>query len=63
LTVVGILASDKVYDGTTNAMLVLTNAALAGNLDGTNVVLRTTNATGAFADPHVGINKTVGFPD
>ena len=55
----GILARDKVYDGTTNATLILTQAELAGNLDGTNVVLSTTNATGAFADPHVGTNKTV----
>ena len=59
LTVAGISASDKVYDGTTNATLILTNAALAGNLDGTNVVLSTTNATGAFADPNVGSNKPV----
>ena len=59
LTVAGISASDKVYDGTTNATLILTNAALAGNLDGPNVVLSTTNATGAFADPNVGTNKTV----
>ena len=47
------------YDGTTNATLILTDAALVGNLDGTQVVLSTTNATGAFADPCVGINKTV----
>ena len=59
LTVTGIRAGDKVYDGTTNATLIFTQAALVGNLDGTNVVLCTTNATGAFADPNVGINKTV----
>ena len=59
LSVTGIRASDKVYDGTTIATLILTNAALAGNLDGTQVVLSTANATGAFADPNVGTNKTV----
>ncbi|MEI6396399.1 MAG: MBG domain-containing protein, partial [Verrucomicrobiota bacterium] len=59
LSVTGIRANDKVYDGTTNATLILTNAALAGNLDGINVVLNTTNATGAFADANVGTNKTV----
>jgi len=40
-------------------MLNLTNAELTGNLDRPNVVLSTANATGAFTDPNVGIDKTV----
>ena len=59
LTVSGILAVSKVYDGSTNATLILTNAALAGVMSGEDVTLDTTNAVGAFADPTAGTNKTV----
>jgi hypothetical protein len=59
LTVVGIEASNKVYDGTTNATLNVTNAALVGVASGDDVSLDTTNAAGAFADKAVGTGKTV----
>ena len=60
LTVTGITASDKVYDGTTSATLNTSGAALVGNLDGRNVVLSTAGASGAFLpDGSVGTGKTV----
>ncbi len=44
LTAAGITASSKVYDGTTNATLVVSNAVLVGVLNGDAVTLDTTNA-------------------
>jgi hypothetical protein len=61
LTVVGIEASNKVYDGTTNATLNVTNAALVGVISGDDVSLSTTNAVGAFVDKNVGTAKTVNI--
>jgi phosphotransferase system IIA component len=59
LTVAGVEAESKVYDGTTNATLIVSNAVLVGVLSGDTVSLDTTNATGAFADKNVGTGKTV----
>jgi trimeric autotransporter adhesin len=59
LTVTGITASDKAYDGMDNATLNTAGAALVGLLPLDNVNLDTTAATGAFADPSVGPAKTV----
>jgi trimeric autotransporter adhesin len=59
LTVAGAQASDKVYDGTTNATLLLSNAALVGVAGTDDVTLITTNAVGAFADKNVGTAKPV----
>jgi trimeric autotransporter adhesin len=59
LTVAGIEASDKVYDGTTNSMLIVTNAVLVGVQGTDDVTLDTTNAAGAFGDKNVGAGKTV----
>jgi autotransporter-associated beta strand protein len=59
LTVTGITAENKVYDGTTNATLVLSNAVLVGVVNSDAVTLDTTNAAGAFADAAVETNKTV----
>jgi autotransporter-associated beta strand protein len=59
LTVLGVEADDKVYDGATNAMLVTSNAVLAGVIAPDDVTLATTNALGAFADKNVGTNKAV----
>jgi len=61
LTVSGITASDKVYDGTTNASLSTTNAALVGvlSVDNGNVGLVTSNAVGTFVDQNFGLTKTV----
>ena len=60
LTVTGITASNKVYDGTTTATINKSGALLVGNLDGGNVVLNTAEAIGNFfPDGRAGFNKTV----
>jgi hypothetical protein len=61
LTVTGITAADKVYDGNTNASIDLSGAALTGIIDvDTNLVaLETNGATAAFGDKNVGTNKSV----
>jgi len=62
LTVNGITASDKEYDGTTTATLVATTtASLAGVISGDDVTLNATQAEGAFADANAnaGTGKTV----
>lgn len=60
VTVSGITAHDKNYDGTTNATLVLGNAKFAGIIDGDNL---TVTAKGTFEDPEVGNDKTVNISD
>ena len=59
LTVTGITANDKTYDGTTTATLNLGGATLNGVASGDAVTLNTGGAGGAFADAHVGTGKTV----
>ncbi len=59
LSVTGITAENKVYDGTTDATLNLEAAALDGVVDGDDVVLVTAEAAGAFADADVGEDKPV----
>ena len=59
LTVPGVEAADKTYDGTTNATLILTNALLAGAVSPDVLTLVTTNATGAFTNKTIGVGKTV----
>ncbi len=59
LTVTGISASDKVYDGTTEASLQTNNATLVGVESGDQVSLILTNAAGAFDTKTVGTAKTV----
>ena len=61
LTVTGITAANKVYDGTTTATLNTASAAPNGVLpaDAGNVTLLTTGATGSFADKSVGAGKLV----
>jgi hypothetical protein len=54
ITITGIAAADKTYDGTTAA--VVSNASAAGWIAGDNV---TVTATGAFADKNAGTAKTV----
>ncbi len=58
LTVTGITASNKSYDGTTAAALNTSGAMLAGVLSGDSVSLGGT-ALGAFIDPNAGNGKTV----
>ncbi|HEV2319471.1 MAG TPA: MBG domain-containing protein [Verrucomicrobiae bacterium] len=60
LTVTGITASNRMYDGTTTAALNISGANLTGDgLSGSDVTLNTSTASGFFIDPNVGTNKTV----
>jgi hypothetical protein len=59
VTVVGIVAENKVYDGTTVASLILDGAALAGVVDGDDVIVDATAVAGAFEDAEVGTSKLV----
>ena len=59
LTVSGITAANKVYDGTTDATLDASSAALAGAVPGDDVTLDVSGATGAFDTKDVGTGKTV----
>ena len=60
LSVTGITASDKIYDGTTSATLNTSAANLTGQgLAGSDVTLNTSSVSGAFLDPNAGANKTV----
>jgi trimeric autotransporter adhesin len=59
LTVTGITASDKAYDGSTAAPLNTVDATLVGPVTGDVVTLDTTAAAGAFTDAEVGTNKMV----
>jgi uncharacterized repeat protein (TIGR03803 family) len=59
LTVSGITAADKVYNGNTLATLNTTGAALAGVLSGDVVTLGTSGASGTFASKNVGQNVAV----
>ena len=61
LTVSGITAANKVYDGTTNATLNTGSASLSGVYSGDSVTLSASGATGAFASKDVanGITVTV----
>lgn len=59
LTVTGITANNKVYDGNTLATLNLGSALLVGLYGDDTVNLSTTGAAGAFATKNVGTVKTV----
>jgi uncharacterized protein YkwD len=61
VTVAGITAASKVYDGTTTATINTSCATLNGVLsaDKGDVTLMTSGVTGSFADPSVGTNKLV----
>jgi hypothetical protein len=59
LTVTGITASDKVYNGDTTATLNTAGAALVGVISGDDVSLDTSSAAGSFSDANVGTSKTV----
>ena len=58
LTVSGVLANSKVYNGNMGAALNTTNAALVGIVTGDSVSLSGT-PVGTFADKNVGTNKPV----
>ena len=59
LTVGGITAQNKVYDGTTSATINTSGAMLTGVISGDAVSLVTTGAVGAFASKDVGIGKPI----
>jgi gliding motility-associated-like protein len=59
LTITGISADNKVYDGTTTAILSTGSAALVGVLPGDIVNLISSGATGSFADKNIGTAKIV----
>jgi len=59
LTVSGVTAADKVWDGTQDATLDFSDASLQGIENGDDVELDTSNAVGQFDDANVGANKTV----
>ena len=61
VTVNGITASGKIYDGNTAATIDTSGATLAGVIGGDTVTLNTSSATGAFSDNASGNNKTVGI--
>jgi gliding motility-associated-like protein len=59
LTVSGITASNKVYDGTQAALLNTSGAILMGVQAGDDVSLVTSGAIGSFTNKNVGTGKTV----
>ncbi len=59
LTVTGLTASNKVYDGTTAAILNTNNAKLLGVRSGDTVTLNSSNAGGNFSGKNVGSNLAV----
>ena len=59
LTVSGVIANNKVYTGTTTAILNTGSAVLVGVLGGDVVSLVSTGATGTFANKNVGTSKVV----
>ena len=59
LTVTNLVANDKFYDGTSNATLVVTNAALVGVVSGDSVTLDASGATAFFTNQSPGYNKRV----
>jgi len=59
LTINGVTAGNKVYDGTTNEILNTAGASLVGVQSGDVVNLISTGATASFADKNVGTAKVV----
>ena len=59
LTITGISASNKVYNGTTAATINTASAVLVGVIQPDVVTLNTTGVTGTFADKNVGTAKVV----
>jgi len=59
VTVMGITASDKVYDGDAASTLNVSGAVLVGTYGADTVALNAGGATGTFADKTAGTGKTV----
>ena len=58
VTISGITANNKDYDGTTSATLDFSNVVIDGLISGTSL---TVTATGEFVDANIGTNKTVNI--
>ena len=63
VTVSGITATDKVYDGTTVAELNTNSASIGGKVGNDDVTIDVANATGTFDTKNVGTGKTVTITD
>ena len=59
LTISGLTANNKAYDGTTSATLNTGSAVLAGVFTGDVVTINSSGATGTFSDINVGTGKPV----
>ncbi|UKJ06974.1 MBG domain-containing protein [Solitalea lacus] len=59
LTISGVTANNKVYNGTTTSTLNTGGAILSNLVIGDDVTLNSGSASGVFADKNVGTNKTV----
>ncbi len=59
LTVSGVTANNKVYDGSTTATLGFGSASFVGVVSGDTVTVNSSGATGTFANANVGAGKTV----
>ena len=59
LTITGVTANNKDYDGNTSATLNTVSAALSGAMGGDDVSLNSASASATFADKAVGNNKPV----
>ena len=64
VTVSGITASDKIYDGNTDADLTFTGAAFTGIIDGDSLTVEgKTTQKGTFDNKNVDTGKTVTLPE
>ena len=59
LTVTGITAGTKIFDGTTSADITTTNAQLVGRITNDDVLLVVSSASGSFTDTTVANGRTV----
>jgi YDG domain len=59
LTVLGITANNKIYDGTTSATLNTNNASLSDVISPDEVILSTNGCIATFASPNLGTNIAV----
>lgn len=61
LTLTGVTASNKVYDGNTTASIDTSGAGYTGLIGGDTVTVDISGASGLFADKNAGLGKTVNI--
>jgi autotransporter-associated beta strand protein len=61
ITVTGVTANSKTYDGATAATLSLAGVAISGVVNGDSLTVQLAGAVGAFVDKNAGLNKTVNI--